>query len=229
MKNTVICKNCQSENPFYQLICRSCKSFLRERIFNIDLWKVLSLLIENPVKGFQTIIYSDHKNFTALILLLASGKFAVDLIFFSVIKSGSSSINFVPGYISVAVVLSLLFFIFSLLLLYLGKIYGVQTRLLDNFAILVYSLMPYIFAFIILFPVEVIIFGGYLFSANPSPFVIKPLIAYIMLVLELLIILWGIFLTASAVYTQFRNLFISIACSVIITAAVFAFFYLFSR
>jgi hypothetical protein len=229
MTNIVVCKNCQTENPFYQLICKNCKSFLRERIFNIDLWKVLSLLIESPVKGFQTIIYSEHKNFTALILLLAAGKFAIDLIFFSVLKSGTPLIRFFPAFISVAILLALLMFIFSLLLFNLGRLIGVQTRLMDNFSILIYSLVPHIFALIILFPIEIVIFGGNLFSTNPSPFIIKPAIAYTLLVFELLIILWGIFLIISAIYTQFKNLLISIAGSIIITAAVFSFFYYFSR
>lgn len=229
MTNIVICKNCQTENPFYQLICKNCKSFLRERIFNIDLWRILSLLIESPVKGFQTIIYAEHKNFTILVLLLASGKFAVDLIFFSVLKSGSSFISFLPAFISVSILLTLLMFIFSLLLFNLSRFTGIQTRLMDNFSILIYSLVPHVFAFIILFPLEVIIFGGYLFSTNPSPFILKPAIAYTLLVIELLIILWGMFLSASAIYTQFKNFFISIAGSVIITATIFSFFYFFSR
>ena len=229
MTNIVVCKNCQTENPFYQLICKNCKSFLRERIFNIDLWKVLSLLVESPVKGFQTIIYSEHKNFTALILLLAAGKFAIDLIFFSVFKSGSPLIRFFPAFISVAILLALLMFIFSLLLFNLGRLNGIQTRLMDNFSILIYSLVPHIFALIILFPIEIVIFGGNLFSTNPSPFIIKPAIAYTLLVFELLIVLWGIFLIISAIYTQFKNLLISVAGSIIITAAVFSFFYYFSR
>jgi hypothetical protein len=229
MKNIIVCKSCQTENPFYQLICGNCKSFLRERIFNIDFWKVLSLLIENPVKGFQTIIYSEHKNFTALILLLASGKFAIDIIYFSVLKSGISSVRFLPAYFSIIIILCLFIFLFSVIIYYLGRFAGIQTRLMDNFSIFIYSLTPHVFAFIILFPVEVIIFGSSLFSANPSPFILKPAIAYTLLVFELLIILWGIFLGASAIYTQFKNLFISIAGSLIITAAVFSFFYFFSR
>ncbi|HVO73472.1 MAG TPA: hypothetical protein VMT35_05585 [Ignavibacteriaceae bacterium] len=229
MKNILVCKNCQTENPFYQLICTKCKSFLRERVFNIDLWKVLSLLIESPLKGFQTIIYAEHKNFLALILLLASGKFAVDLIFFSVLKSGSSFIHFLPAFISVVLILSLIIFLFSFLIFYLGRFSGTETRIIDNFSILIYSLAPHVFALIILFPVEVVIFGEYLFSGNPSPFIMKPGIAYTLLVFELLIILWGLFLTASAIYAQFRNVLISIAGSVIITSAIFSFFYFLSR
>ncbi len=60
MKNTITCKNCKDENPFYGLICKSCGSYLRERIFNIDLFKIMGLLIESPQKGFEIIIHSEH-------------------------------------------------------------------------------------------------------------------------------------------------------------------------
>jgi len=231
MKNIVVCKNCQAENPFYELTCKSCKGFLRERIFNIDLWKVLSLLIESPVKGFKTIIFSEHKNFTFLILILASGKFAMDLLFFSVLHNFRYPVvivNFPVVSIMVFIVVCLLTFSFSILLFYLGNQIGISTRIKDNFSILTYSFIPHVFALIILFPIEVIIFGGNLFSANPSPFDLKPGIAYTLLVFELLIILWGIFLAAAAIYTQFKSIFISIIGSAALTAAIFSFCYFYS-
>ena len=55
--------------------------------------------------------------------------------------------------------------------------------------------MPYSFAAIILFPVELIIFGKYLFSVNPSPFIIKSFLAWVLVSLEFLLILWSVFLT----------------------------------
>jgi hypothetical protein len=231
MKNIVVCKNCQAENPFYSLICKTCKGFLRERIFNIDFWKVLALLIESPVKGFKTIIYSEHKNFIFFILLLAAGKFTIDLIFFSVLFNFYHAViivNFPVIYIIVLIALSLLTLAFSFLLFYIGKPTGIETRKRDNFSILTYSFVPHVFSLFILFPIEIIIFGGNLFSTNPSPFVLKPGIAYTLLIIELLIILWGMFLTAAAVYTQLKNIIVSVFVSAAFTAAIFSFCYYFS-
>src|SRR4030065_2879879 len=82
MKNGIICKNCQTLNPFHELTCRNCKSYLRERVYNLDLWKLLEQLIESPLNGFTKIIHSEQKNFVVFIILLSSIKFFINTIFF---------------------------------------------------------------------------------------------------------------------------------------------------
>jgi hypothetical protein len=229
MKNFTVCKNCQTENPFYELICRKCKGFLRERVFNIDLWKALGLLIETPVKAFKTIIYAEHKNFTVLLLLLASGKFAVDLLFFSILKSGYLSITFFGAYLLALITLIILLIAFSFSIFYFGKMTGEETRIKDNLSILVYSLIPHVFAFVILFPIEIVVFGANLLDSEVSPFVLKPGIAYTLLVIELLVVIWGMFLTAAAVYTQFKNFIISILIAAAFNGAILFCCYFISR
>lgn len=228
MKNSVVCNNCKQENPFFGLTCRNCKSYLRDRVYNIDLGKVLARLIESPSEGFKQIIFAEHKNFIVFIILLAALKFEIDSIFIT-ISSGNGTgflTNFILNYfVSLGLVLSVLL-LFSFLLKEIGKSLGYETRFKDNFSIITYSFVPHIFALAILFPVELIMFGEYLFSTNPSPFVLKEFIAYTLLVLELLIITWSLFLTTMANYTQTKNILFSLAASIIIHSALFYLLYL---
>ena len=227
MKNTIICKNCSTENPFYGLICNNCKAFLRERIFNIDLWKILALIIESPSTAFRLIIHSEHKNFLSFLVLLISGKFFISSMFIALLSlKGQAELgSFVKNYLVILIVLMLLLTICSYLVTIVFKKFKLETRFKDNFSIIIYSFVPYIFGFIILFPIELILFGGYLFSVNPSPFVVKESLAYILSAFEILIILWGCFLTFFALYTQSRNKFFSLTASLIINLLVYSTLY----
>ena len=142
MKNTVNCANCNTENPFYQLTCKNCNTYLRDRVYNVDLFKILGLLIELPKKAFQLIVFSEHKNFIYLVLFFASLKFYIDANLFSVwtskLHQSHGSIIFE---IAVILVLSfLLIFILAVINSFIEKSAGLTNRTKDNFAIIVYSL-----------------------------------------------------------------------------------------
>ncbi|OGU50269.1 MAG: hypothetical protein A2315_10435 [Ignavibacteria bacterium RIFOXYB2_FULL_35_12] len=223
MKNEMVCKNCQTLNPFHELTCRNCKSYLRERVYNLDLWKLLEQLIESPKNGFTKIIYSEQKNFIVFIILIASFKFYLNTIFFFLTNplTNLSSANIIRNYLilllSVVVIISL----FSLLIKITNQISGLVTRVKDIFSILSYSLIPNIFALAIFFPLELIFFGEYLFSNNPSPFIIKETVAYIMLVLELLLVVWTFFLAIMASYTLTKNVFCAIVMGILFGLLMF--------
>lgn len=227
MKNSVICNNCQTENPFYKVICENCKSYIRDRVYNIDLGNIIARLIENPTSGFRTIIFSEHKNFLVFLILLSVLKFEIDSIFISLVFSKEiiSLNNFAIGYLGLALVLTAVFLLFSYLATILNKKIGYETRVKDNFTIYFYSFLPHIFALIILFPLELVMFGEYLFSTNPSPFALKEFIAYTLFILELLIIIWSLFLTIMANYTQTKNILYSIIISIIFQSLLFFILY----
>jgi len=219
----MVCKNCQTLNPFHELTCRNCKSYLRERVYNLDLWKLLEQLIESPKNGFTKIIYSEQKNFIVFIILIASFKFYLNTIFFFLTNplTNLSSANIIRNYLilllSVVVIISL----FSLLIKITNQISGLVTRVKDIFSILSYSLIPNIFALALFFPLELIFFGEYLFSNNPSPFIIKETVAYIMLVLELLLVVWTFFLAIMASYTLTKNVFYAIVMGILFGLLMF--------
>jgi hypothetical protein len=230
MKNEIVCKNCQTHNPFHELTCRNCKSYLRERVYNIDLWKLIENLIESPVKGFTKIIHSEQKNFIIFIILFTSIKFLINTIFFFLINRHNNlySVNSLRNYLIVLLSTIVIVSLFSLLIKFTNNISGNITRTKDNISILSYSLLPNVFALTILFPLELIFFGGYLFSNNPSPFIIKETIAYLMLILELILILWTFFLAIMALYTATKSISYSIGVGSLFVLSIFASLYVLS-
>jgi len=207
MKNVVVCKNCNSENPFYELICNNCKSYLRERIYNIDLWKTIGLLIESPSRAFKTIIFSEHKNFLILLFILVSGKMLLNGIFLTIYfkKWNAYLSGYFGSYVIILIFTMIMILIFSEIFSEVTKTLGVKTKFKDNFSIITYSFLPFTFGFLILFPIELILFGEYLFYYNPSPFIIKETFAYILLSFEAILIIWSIFLTFTAIKVQSGN------------------------
>jgi hypothetical protein len=212
MKNSVTCPNCNSENPFYNSICSSCRFYLRDRIYNIDFWTILSSLIETPAKALRTIIFSEHKNFILFILFFVSIKYLINARFIAMLSVGEfqSTIGLQLSYLIVLGITLIYFIIFSLLHKLSSKRNEVNIRFKDTLALIIYSQIPFLFGLIILFPLELVIFGDYLFSLNPTPFIIKGTIAYLFLVVEIGLVVWSIFLVFKALRTQSQNLFFSL-------------------
>ena len=228
MKNIIVCKNCKEENPFYGIICKNCNSYLRERIFNIDLWKTIGLLIEDPGKAFEIIIQSEHKNFLVTIFLFASIKLFIDSMFISMLTHKAEPLfdNFIISFFIIAASLAVLFILLSIVLTTTNKLVGLKTRFRDNLSILIFSLLPHVFGLIILFVVEMTVFGGTLFSRNPSPFNIKEALTYTLTVFEFLVVLWGIFLSIAAIKAQSRNLVYSICAGIVFSALIYLVIYI---
>ena len=212
MKNSVTCPNCNSENPFYNSVCSGCKFYLRDRIYNIDLWTIISSLIENPTKAFRTIIFSEHKNFILFILFFVTIKYLINARFIAMITVGEfqSTIGLQYSYLIVLGIIVIYFLLFSFAYKLLGNMNELNIRFKDTLALIIYSQIPVLFGLFILFPLELVIFGDYLFTLNPTPFVIKGNIAYFFLVLEIGLILWSIFLIFKAFIVQTQQHFFGI-------------------
>ena len=217
MNNTAKCKNCGHENALFRLNCTECNNYLRARVWNIDLWHDIRLLIESPTKGFQDIIWSEHKNFVVFIIIISTIKLMVDSFFLNMITENIVFLqhSFFMDYLLVLTEFVIFLILFTFVFWYINKLISIETIIRDVFAIITYSFIPSIFALVSLFLVEIILFGSFLFSVNPSPLIIKPMLAYTLLVLEILVILWSAFLLALGFYTQTKLKLYSIVLSVI--------------
>jgi hypothetical protein len=216
MKNSVLCPDCQTENPFYNLVCTNCRTYLRERIYNLDLFTTISSIIENPSKGFKTIIFSEHKNFIFFILLIVSLKYLINARFISMLSLGGfqSTISLHYSFL-IMLGLTVIFFTgFSWLYTFTAKNKSFISYK-DTFAIIIYSQIPYAFGIIILFTLELVLFGDYLFSKNPTPFVIKGFFAYLFLLLELSTVVWSAILVLKGFLVQTKQKLFSIIASII--------------
>ena len=225
MKNIVTCKICKEENPFYKLICDECKGFLRDKIPNIDFWSAVLKLIDSPSEAFKTIVFSEHKNFVLLLSFFFASKMILLMLFISTFALSypeAAANHFLIFSLVVFISVFTTLYIFSWGVKFLLHRYSVETRTKDNFSILVYSLVGYVFSLLILLPIELILFGSTLIQNSPSPFFLKPIPAYLMLIFECLFILWSFFLMNRGFYLHSKSLIFCLAVVVLFHLIVFS-------
>lgn len=216
----ITCSNCGTKNEYYYSSCKHCKAFIREKVVNIDLGNSLINIIDSPSETFSKIISSEHKNYITFLLILISIRFAIISRFISVPFAGNETNLDTLTALSIFLIFTIsIFFLLSLLLKNIIRTWGITTpRLKDVNSILVYSFLPQLLALIILFPIELVFYGEYLFSNNPYPFDIKESVFYVLLVIELLSFIWTIFLF----YTGLSLLVINKIKSLLITLISFS-------
>lgn len=221
MRNTIVCPNCNHPNPFHRLTCESCGAYIRERIVNIDFWKIFWKLIETPLRAFREIIHSEHKNLVGLISLLVFIEISLNsyiyphLLGFSLLGISIVHFIFVAGGFFIGV--PIYFLVFEII----AYLFKVSTRYKDIFAVYIYSLVPYLILLFLVFIIKYAIFGKLLFTFEPSPFLIKEFAAYFLFILEGVILLWSIIISIVGTYALSRNLLFSILLGVIFQAFIF--------
>ncbi|MDP2364780.1 MAG: hypothetical protein Q8M94_13565 [Ignavibacteria bacterium] len=201
------CKKCNHINPAYKYICEECKSYLREKIVNIDLWNTIQQIIEEPFAAFKQIIFAEHKNFVIFLIFLIGTKNLIISRFLSVPQLGSDGVT---NGIAFSLFLSIIFSIITFLLLTVTqtKVYkkkGIHLRFKDIYATNIYAFIPYIFGLIFIFPVELTVLGGNIFSNNPYSFQIKPTVSYILFGIEGIVLIWSLILVYKGTFLVVSN------------------------
>lgn len=217
MKNDLKCDNCGKENPFYQLTCSECKSFLRARIVNIDFWDTIWKLFYSPVTTAGNLIQAENKNFAATSAVITAIKFSlISLILMNAFHTErNSNFTFINGLISGGIPFLVIIPIFALIITLLNKKYGIKGRFKDALTIYFFSFTPLIMSFIVLTPIQFALFGEYWFTFNPSPFFVKPQAALVIFIMEILMYLWSGFLFITSIYAQTKNLLYSLVVGAI--------------
>lgn len=207
MKNILQCGSCSHENPFYLLNCEKCNAFLRPRNPNINLWETIWQLFDMPVKTSENIIHAEHKNFLIPFLLIIAFKFSLVSMMvsnFLIYQSGytiTKNGNFLSGGLAVIILIAVVSFVIT----YINQFIGIKNRFIDNLSIYTYAFTPQLLCLVILTPVEFALFGEFWFTFNPSPFLIKPLAAYMLISIEGIMFLWTGLLFIFSTYAQTRN------------------------
>lgn len=226
MKNDVKCPNCNDINSFYKLNCKSCKSFLRARTVNIDLFSTIFALIESPFEAFRQIIYAEHKNLSLILLFLAAFKISILKVSVSAYlgNSAEGGIGLLANLIiGLAIIVIITFLILLIYYVVSKKILKYDIRFSDALAINGYSLFWSVLGLFVLIPIEYAMFGKQLFTFNPSPFLMKPNIAYVLTIIEGLLFLWSFGLILTGFFIQTKNIIIAISTTVMFLAFLFVY------
>jgi hypothetical protein len=224
----IACKKCATINPLYTSICENCGAFLRERIVNIDLFKTIGQLIENTSLAFKQILFAENKNFIIFITIFLAIKNLLLARFFSVPELGVEGvrISFIVSYLIMLDFTFILFGAFTAIQKLLFKQLNIEIRYKDIYTLNIYSFIPLILSLIFIFPVELVVLGGDIFSNNPNPFQIKPTVAYILGGFEVILFVWSIVLLTKSIIFITGKYILSIAlANLFLIALIFLYFF----
>ena len=228
MDNYLICNNCKAVNPLYASNCKSCGSFLRSKIANIDLWDSVWNIMTDPIKTTVKIIQSEKKNYLLTLLLLWLFKSSINnYILKNYFYAGfDQTVNFSNSLLEGGLLAVGIIALFSYVFTFVFSFFKIQTRFLDNLTIYTYALIPVLLSFVFLTPFHIALYGFYWFTVNPSPFIIKPLVTYVLYSIEGLFLIWSLILFVFVTYTQTKKIFLSIISGTVLFILVMGFHFL---
>ncbi|MBI1807246.1 MAG: YIP1 family protein [Ignavibacteria bacterium] len=190
------CPVCHYQNHHLAINCSSCGSFLQARVENLDLFATAWNILERPRKTFHTIAIAKHKNYVVPLSMLSG--VAIIYSIFWITKAGDhaeSLLNILTASVAVGPPLGIFtLFTLGVLIASLGKIVRSKVRLRDAFAIAVYALIPIDLSIFLILPIKLLSFGQYYFTSNPSPYLLKPNIYVVLLILDGTFTLWSMVL-----------------------------------
>jgi hypothetical protein len=195
------CPNCKFANGDLAITCGNCGAFVQNRVQNLDLFSTIWQLIESPQRGMRRVVLSVHKNY----VIFLSSLYGIGLAFFLMwlLRLGGRFDNLqkllFAGIIA-GIPLGIIHFLFiGIIGIIVGRIAAARFRLSDLLGVAAYASVPVILGAVFILPVEIMTFGQYLFTYNPSPFVIKPVPYVVLVSLDTATILWSGFLFVSGI------------------------------
>ena len=217
-KYLVNCIKCKNQNEVFRLTCKYCGAFLHNKISNINLWNMFYTFLESPSSAIISIIQSEKKNFSFLLIILGTIKLSllkhITLKYFEVDSFTAASI-----FISSSIKIILLVFVIK----GIQYLKDYKIRIEDIFATISYSLFIEVISLFIILPIEYSFFGESLFSFNPSPFFLKPFTAYIFFSLEIIFLLFTIYYFYLVIEIFFNKRIISMFISILFFILLFSF------
>ncbi len=198
------CPVCGTPNHHLNVVCSSCGGYVQGRVDNLDLFATIWRLIESPGRMFLSISLARYKNYSTIVPAIAGIGIVFTLFWF--IKAAdytSSPLNLLVAGTAVGPVVG----VSLLLLLSLGvylflRIAGVAVRFRNLYAVLAYSLVPFMLSVFFILPLVFFTFGRYFFSLNPPPWLVRPVSYYIFIGLGSVVLGW----TAFLIFTGLRTL-----------------------
>jgi hypothetical protein len=222
------CTVCGEENDDLLVVCVRCRSFLQSKVDTLDLFHTVWSLMYAPGSAFRRIVLSRNKNYSLLLSSLLGIALVYAVAWFK--NLGHTLPNLfgllAAGFVAGPLVGLLFVFLFSLIMVWLGKALGGKGVRRNMFAVVAYASFPIVLTLVFVFPIEVAIFGAYLFDNNPPPLVINPVAYVTLLGLDALGVIWSWLLVVEGAIvahglTRGRALLLAAMLIVLTGAAIF--------
>jgi hypothetical protein len=218
------CPVCLAENSDFATVCLNCKAFLQDRIPNVNFFETAWKVIESPQVAFRRIVLSEHKNFSLFLFsffgislsFTAFWYFRLGNRFFSLLDVIQwALISGVAAGLASAIFLTLVYHVAA-------RAFGGRARIRDSMGLLAYALVPIVISLFLVLPIELLTFGMYLFTSNPSPYSIKPFSFVLLAGFDALVAVWTVVLSVVATRVGHRLSVVKSVAVVALTLVVFA-------
>lgn len=190
----IVCSYCDSLNFILELKCRNCGNLLHEKYNTIDLGELIYLSLFEPKFAAKRVLFSTKKNYLFILLILLVLKFTLFSLYDATIVDSFNDLR-LDNYLVIVFEWLIAILVVNLLMKILFELLFKQK--ISYLNILSMTTYPYIFSAIslfILFPLELMLFGQYLFSKNPGIFDINFTKAILITCIELVIFFYSMHL-----------------------------------
>lgn len=190
----IICPVCQHTNSHLAVTCTDCGGFLQTKVDNLDLFTTAWKVVESPRRTFHRIAIASHKNYVFILSALLGIGEAFLLMW--LIHIGNSNLHLLEilavGFLvgpplGIATVLAIAF-----VQTLLASILGLRAKFFQGVGIISYAAIPIVLSVILILPIELLTFGKYFFSSNPTPMLLKPASYVLLLSLDAAFIMYSI-------------------------------------
>ncbi len=217
----MVCRACGYLNPLHLSVCENCGAIIRNRVANIDFGNTLLDIMHRPGYAFTNILFSEKKNLSFFLFFVSSFKILV-INYILLAFLYHTGFGLWSGIVLNFSIVLLIVLLLTFLLQRGYSIRKVKVRQREIFAAYSFSTIPSIIFLIVFLPLELVVFGEFLFVFDPSPFLIDPVFAYLFLALEILFLLWQAVLFSIALNIIRPGLIKNIIISLIMNIAVYA-------
>lgn len=190
----IVCSFCDRVNFILELKCKNCGNLLHEKYNTIDLGELIYLSLFEPKFAAKRVLFSTKKNYLFILLILLILKFTLFSLYDASIIDSSNDLKLV-NYLFIVFMWFIAILVINLLMKLIFELLFKQK--ISYFNILSITTYPFILCSIsvfIIFPLELMLFGPYLFSKNPSIFDINIIKAILLTFLEILIFVYSMYL-----------------------------------
>ncbi|MEW6511904.1 MAG: YIP1 family protein [Bacteroidota bacterium] len=225
----ITCTVCGAENDALAVVCTSCKSYLQGKVDTLNLFETLWGLMETPEKTFHRIALARYKNYTILLNSLFGCALVFGVIWSKTLGSAFANLATLLGTGIVlgppaGVIVAALLAVFAR---GAGRAMGGHGTIRNVYAVIAYAAAPVAYSLVLVFPVEIAVFGMYLFGNNPSPMVINPALYIVLIGLDGAAVIWSWFLLGVGVrvalaLSKGKGYVVSTAMVTLVAAVTFA-------
>jgi hypothetical protein len=186
------CAICKAENHHLAVLCTACGGYLQNRAENLDLFATCWEVVERPMRAFRGIALSRRKNFSSIVASLAGIAFVFAALW--AIAAAEYTPNtftiFAAGFLLGPVTGVLLLWALALLVKAMAAAQGLPLSARNAYAVYAYAMVPLVMTVLLILPLEVVAFGRFLFTAQPTPYSLRPMMYLALTGLDLLCALW---------------------------------------